>query len=249
VRNRLFPLWISVYCAPGLLRIIRRFLIAKVLRAEERSEKTYLDTVGGRAAAVAQFMRDANMPVPMSGDRWRPAKTGGGTTESSTVPDDPALTTAGLQQKTIDIWAKPVRQKPMPQALGTHFALEEDDELLSSVDADMYAAAREWNEDRMLEDSSTVTSDDTSRLDGGFPSVFEAPDTLLDGCNTQAYTQRVTDGTASVMDTCVMDSDGAPLSLFQRQHARTHAVGGREWPNCPNRGIALHAFSCPTCCE
>jgi hypothetical protein len=47
VRNKLKSIAGKVYCALGLLRIICRFLIAKVLRVEERSEKTYLDTARG----------------------------------------------------------------------------------------------------------------------------------------------------------------------------------------------------------
>jgi hypothetical protein len=226
-------------------------------------DKSLVDTGpmfdASNTADVVQFMSDAQMPVVAPGD-----KVGSGTPQVQTSARGTKLQRAAQNCKTLDSWAKPVTSKPAPRAVGTRFA-DDDDAAPSDTDADEYEAASLWNEDRMRSENNA------SDMHTEQAWQANAVGTLLDGGDTRAYIQLVAGAAESVMETCVMHSDGSTGqrlndgtrnrdgtknlgtliggSLMQRQQARAYEVGGVGRPECPNRGIALHAFSCPTCCE
>jgi hypothetical protein len=226
-------------------------------------DKSLVDTGpmfdASNTADVVQFMSDAQMPVVAPDD-----KAGSGTPQAKTATKLTKLQRAAQNCKKLDSWAKPVTSKPAPTARGTRFA-DDDDAAPSDTDADEYEAASLWNEDRMRSENNA------SDMHTEQAEQAKVVDTLLDGGDTRAYIQLVAGAAESVMETCVMHSDGSTGqrlndgtmkpdgtknrgtliggSLMQRQQARAYEVGGVGRPECPNRGIALHAFSCPTCCE
>jgi hypothetical protein len=71
-------------------------------------------------------------------------------------------------------------------AMGTHFAIDEDDMTQSDAETDVYAVAKLWNDDRMREDDAADRANGTNAEPAG---NVKAVDTLLDGGDTRAYTQ------------------------------------------------------------